>query len=270
MYDGRFNIDMMHDSNGLYRVFAVIGMHPQPKHVLMVGLASGSWAQVVANDPLVEDLTIVEINPGYLRLIRQYPEVASLLHNPKVNVIIDDGRRWLVGHPGRAFDLMVMNTTFHWRAHATNLLSTEFLRLARQHLNSGGILFYNTTWSDRVLATGIAEFPYALRVEGFLAVSDHSFRLDKERWTTLLSRYRIDGMPVFDLARADQRTQMEKVLHLADELDAPNGNLESRPALLSHTKGVRLITDDNMGTEWDRTESLSLTPVRISPTDSGK
>ena len=27
----RFNIDMMHDSNGLFRAFAVAGMHPAPK-----------------------------------------------------------------------------------------------------------------------------------------------------------------------------------------------------------------------------------------------
>ena len=74
-------------------------MHPLPKHVLMIGLASGSWAQVIANDKDVEDETIVEINPGYLPLIGKQPEVESLLRNPKVHIVIDDGRRWLVAHP---------------------------------------------------------------------------------------------------------------------------------------------------------------------------
>jgi spermidine synthase len=251
VYDGRFNVDLMRDSNGLFRAFAVMGMHPNPSRVLIVGLASGSWAQVIASDSRVEEVTVVEINPGYLPLIRKHPEVASLLTNPKVHVVIDDGRRWLIGHEGARFDLIVMNTTFNWRAHATNLLSTEFLRLARQHLSSGGILYYNTTWSGRVIATGIAEFPYALRVNNFLAVSDGPFNLDRARWEHVLGQYRIDGNAVFDLSDPNQKAEMLKVLHLADDLDVPKGNLESRASLMRDLQGTRLITDDNMGTEWE-------------------
>jgi predicted membrane-bound spermidine synthase len=250
VYDGRFNVDMTHDSNGLFRAFAVSGMHSHPKHVLMIGLASGSWAQVIANDNSVEDLTIVEINPGYVPLIQRHPEVESILRNPKVRVVIDDGRRWLVGHPGERFDFIVMNTTFHWRANTTNLLSTEFLRLTRKHLSVGGILYYNTTFSNEVLATGIAEFPYALRISSFLAVSDSPFRLDKARWTGALSGYRIDGKRVFEQEDPAQKAKMEEVLNIADESDSPTGNLESRASLASRLKGARLITDDNMGTEW--------------------
>jgi len=144
VYDGRFNTGLMRDSNGLFRAFAISGMHPKPKSVLIIGLASGSWAQVVVNDPEVEDMTIVEINPGYLPLIRQNPEVESLLRNPKVHIVIDDGRRWLVGHLDRRFDFILMNTTFNWRANATNLLSMEFMGLLRAHMNPGGIAYYNT------------------------------------------------------------------------------------------------------------------------------
>ena len=32
---------------------------------------------------------IVEIDPGYLSLIRKRPEVASLLDDPKVKIVID-------------------------------------------------------------------------------------------------------------------------------------------------------------------------------------
>jgi hypothetical protein len=178
--------------------------------------------------------------------------VASLLSNPKVHIVIDDGRRWLVGHPGRRFDFIVMNTTFNWRANATNLLSKEFLELARAHLNPGGVLYYNTTWSQRVMATGVAVFPHALRLTNFLAVSDSPLRLDKERWRAMLSNYRIDGHPVFDLSRPEQRARLEQVLELADELDVPGGELESRASLANRLRGVRLVTEDNMGTEWAR------------------
>ena len=129
VYDGRFNTSLVHDSNLLARAYAIGAFHPQVRHLLMIGLSSGSWAQVMANFPGVEDLTVVEINPAYLQLIPQYPAVASLLQNPKVHIVIDDGRRWLLEYPRRRFDLIVMNTTFHWRDHASNLLSRDFLRL---------------------------------------------------------------------------------------------------------------------------------------------
>ncbi len=250
VYDGRFNTSLIHDCNGLFRAYAVAGMGPAPKHVLMIGLATGSWAQVIANTPGVEDFTVVEINPGYLPLIRSHAEVASQLNNPKVRIIIDDGRRWLVAHPQRRFDWIVMNTTYNWRANSTNLLSEEFLKLAQEHLAPGGVLYYNTTWSRRVLATGIAMFPYALRVSSFLALSDAPLNLDKDRWRTMLASWHIDGRPVFDLEVPEQRSAMENVLRLADQLDVPGGNLESRAGLSNRLKGTRLITDDNMGTEW--------------------
>ena len=177
-YDGQININIMRDSNLLFRAFAISGMHPNPKKVLVIGLATGAWAQVVVNDPMVEDVTIVEINPGFLSLIGKYPEVASLLRNPKVHIVIDDGRRWLAGHPDRRFDFILMNTTWNNRANVSNLLSTEFMGVMRAHLDRGGIAYYNTTFSDEALATGATAFPYALRVNSFLAVSESPITLN--------------------------------------------------------------------------------------------
>jgi len=249
-YDGQIKIDMMHDSNLLFRAFAISGMHPNPRRVLVIGLATGAWTQVLVNDPRVEDVTVVEINPGFLSLIRKYPVVESLLRNPKIHIVTDDGRRWLLGHPDRRFDFILMNTTWNYRANVSNLLSTEFMGQMREHLNPGGIAYYNTTFSGEALATGATAFPYALRVHSFVAVSDSPITLDKNRWRIALTHYQIDGRPVFDLAKLDQRARLEEVLHLADELDVPGGMLESHDSILHRFKGARLITDDNMGTEW--------------------
>lgn len=254
-YDGQFSTDLNHDTNGIFRIFALSSFHPQPSEVLMIGLGSGSWAQVVASHPDVKRLTIVEINPGYLELIRQYPQVAGLLHNPKVEIFIDDGRRWLLRNPNKAFDAVVMNTTFHWRAHTSNLLSVEFLRMVRSHLKPGGVLYYNTTWSPEALLTGATVFPYSLRVWNFLAVSDRPIEVDKLRWETCLANYRIEGKPVFDLTDPTQRANLDAVVSLADTLGskhpARERAMEWGGTIRQRFSGQRLITDDNMGTEWD-------------------
>src|SRR4030095_9301518 len=120
--------------------------------------------------------------PGYLKLIPEYPMVAGLLKNPKVTIEIDDGRRWLHRNPNRKFDAVVSNGTFNWRANASNLLSTDFLRLARSPLLPGGIYYYNAAFSPEVLRTAATEFPYALQVMGFVMVSDSPILYDLEDW----------------------------------------------------------------------------------------
>ena len=254
-YDGRFNVDLVDDPNVIFRAYVATALHPRPSEVLMVGLSSGSWAQVVANSPDVAHLTIIEINPGYLQLIPQYPAVASLLTNPKVTIVIDDGRRWLLRNPGRMFDLSVMNTRINWRAHASNVLSVEFLELVRRHLAPGGIHYYNTTFSGDALLTGVTVFPYALRVGNFLAVGDSPIRLDRTRWESVLSRYQIDGKLVLDRRVEGQRAVFDRLMPLStlSKADVPVGEMmstEDGDSLRRRLRASRPITDDNMGTEW--------------------
>ena len=254
VYDGRFNTDLLDDTNGLFRPFAISSFHPNPAEVLMIGLSSGSWAQIIANNPAVRHLDIVEINPGYLQLIEQYPMVSSILLNPKVQITIDDGRRWLRRNPDTKFDMIVMNTTYSWRAHASNLLSLEFLNLARSHMKPRGILFYNTTFSRAALLTGASAFPFSLRLFNFLAVSDARISVDKQRWEDVLAAYNIDKKPVFDLNDETQRKRLDEVLSLADTLHSPEPaqvmRMELGDSLRTRLQGTRLITDDNMGDEW--------------------
>ncbi len=241
-YDGILNTSLSRDRNVVMRAYAIGALHPAPKRVLMIGLASGSWAQVVANHPLLEQLTVVEINPGYLTLIAQHPGVAGILSNPKVSIVIDDGRRWLRRNDDRKFDFIVMNTTWNWRAHATSLLSVEFMQLARQHLAPGGVLYLNTTGSKDVQLTAAKTFPYALRVMNLVALSDRPVTFDRDRWRELLASYRIEGKPALNLGDAADQKIYAQLLAFDD--------LETRADILKHTQQATVITDDNMVTEW--------------------
>jgi spermidine synthase len=247
MYDGRFNTDLKSDRNGIVRPYALSLFHPAPRDVLMIGLSTGSWAQVLASNPAVRSLTIIEINPGYLTLIAQQPEVESILRNPKVVIITDDGRRWLSHHPERHFDAIVSNTTWNFRANITNLLSTEFLELARQHLNPRGILFYNTTESNRVQRTACLAFPFGARFTNHMVVSETPIEWNFGRWRQTLESYTIDGKPQF----AAQNTHDRAVLDLLTMVDQSSQQMiEDCSSVLARTADLEPISDDNMGTEW--------------------
>ena len=141
-----------------------------------------------------------------------------------------------------------MNTSFNYRANMSNLLSTEFMVL-REHMNTGGIAYYNTTWSGEALATGAAAFPYALRILNFLAVSDSPLVLDKNAGERRLpttgsmgNRILILAIPAAGpaggcLASGRYAGRSKRTARIAKQ-----------PA--QRYKSARLITDDNMGTEW--------------------
>jgi predicted membrane-bound spermidine synthase len=252
MYDGVASVNLIDDRNLLIRPFSLALYHPRPREVLMVGLATGAWAQVIANNPDVERLTIVEINPGYLSLIGKYPAVMTVLTNPKVEIIIDDGRRWLNRHPNRKFDAVVQNTTWNFRPNVTNLLSAEYLRLAARHLREGGMLMYNTTGSDRAQRTGCTIFPYALRELNVMVASNEPMRLDPGRLKAVLENYSINGHPVFDLSNPIHRARLEEIIARVDSFEMSKGMMETCQSIRSRTQDLPLITDDNMGEEWQR------------------
>ena len=241
-YDGVVNTSLRSNVNGIVRAYVAGALHPAPRDVLLIGLASGSFATVISQLPGVERLTVLDINPGYTEVIAAYPEVRGILGDPKVTFVFDDGRRWLARHDDPRFDLIFMNTTHHWRAHITNLLSVEFMELARRHLAPGGVFYFNTTDSFDVQQTAARTFPYLWRITNFVAVSDSPFRFDRDRWRWLLATMRLGPKPVLDLARDEDRK-------LYDELCTFN-DIEPRDSILERTKDATVITDDNMVVEW--------------------
>lgn len=258
-YDGAFNTDPIKNNNWIIRLYAALTLHPAPKNVLMVGLSSGSWAQVIVNDPRVEHLTVVEINPGYLKLIPKHPEVASLLQGPKMNLIIDDGRRWMISHPNERYDFIVMNTAIHWRANSTNLLSQEFLQILKPHLNPGGVYFFNSTASPEAEITACDAFPYIVRISNFIAGSDSPLHLDKQKLIQSLLDFRIDSKPIIpDPSLKEVRQEFSIISGDVDRADKGGkvGIFEYGPSLRASLKNARIVTDDNMAVEWHRNISM--------------
>jgi predicted membrane-bound spermidine synthase len=262
MYDGMAYVDIVDDKNQLIRPFSLALYHPRPREVLMIGLGSGAWAQVIVNNPEVERLTIVEINPGYRSLIAKFPAVMTILSNPKLEIIIDDGRRWMNRHPNQKFDAIVQNTTFNFRPNVTNLLSTEYLHLAGSHLREGGVLMYNTTGSNRAQRTGCGIFPYALREFNVMVASNEPLQLDPGRLKAVLKNYSIDGHRVLDLTNPIHRARLEEIIAAVDPhasvQNGPEGMMETCESIMSRTRDLPLITDDNMGEEWQRFGIISI------------
>ena len=248
IYDGRFNVDPVQNSNGIRRSYMMAAFHKNPEAVLEIGLSSGSWAWVIASHKAVKNLTIIEINPGYLQIIKQYSQQAEILENPKVTIQIDDGRKWLKQNNDKKFDFIVMNTTFHYKNFATNLLSVEFLALCKSHLKQGGVIYFNTTRSDEAFYTAAEVFENVTKYSSFVAASDSSFDMTKEEKQENFLKFFNNGQSIFD----PDNTKLQQVLNKLIQAD-----ISDRASTFPTETDRNIITDDNMLTEF----KISSSPV---------
>lgn len=248
VYDGRTSLDLRANTNRIDRAYLLAGLHPKPRRILMIGLSSGAWARVLSSHPDLERMEVVEINPGYTELIRVYPQLAPLINDPRVLIHFDDGRRWLRQQPEARFDIIIMNTTFHWRANVTNLVSREMQEMVRSHLNPGGIFAFNATGSDDIFYTASQVFRHAYRYRNFIYASDHDFRVPSDRMRAELLRLRLDGVAIFDVGKPGDMAAIDRLLAIPW--------VEIQEVELKSSRPLETVTDRNMITEFKYGRSL--------------
>lgn len=240
LYDGKINTSLATDINGIFRVYALSAMHEKPRKILVIGMSGGSWVQVIRHFPNVESIDVVEINPNYIDLVRHHAEVAPLLGDKRVKIHVTDGRKYLKQHADERYDLIVMNTTWHWRAYSVLLLGQDFLTSLKKSLAPGGIVAFNTTGSMDVFYTATRVFPFAGLYSNFVYASDCDPRpeLRKNAQRIYDVALRVTGSQGADpraLAKASQDAALTPI-RLTDEV------VYQRPP--------ELVTERNMITEY--------------------
>ena len=99
-------------------------------------------------------------------------------------------------------------------------------------------------------------FPYALRELNVMVASNEPLQLDPRRLKAMLANYSIDGHPVFDLSNPVHRARLEEIMAAlnssASDQNGPKGTMETCQSIKSRTQDTPIITDDNMGEEWQR------------------
>ena len=157
-----------------------LALHNNPKSALAICFGMGtthrsllSWGDI--------NVTSVELTPGVVKAFPVfYEDAAEILNNPKGEIIIDDGRRYLM-RTKKSFDLITIDPPPPLEAAGSSLLySREFYKLAKMRLNAGGLLQQwvpiNLNDSARfssmraIIKTITEEFPYVkcyLSIEGW-------------------------------------------------------------------------------------------------------
>lgn len=244
VYDGKLNTNIFHNSNGIDRAYLLTALKPQAEHVLVIGLSTGSWAKVLSLMPSIKKITIIEINPNYIELIKMYPEVRGILDDPRIEIVIDDGRKWLKKNDQKKFDIILMNTTWHWRAYGANLLSQDFMHIIHSCLNKDGLAFYNTTQSMNAYATAHQVFPYVYQFKYFALGANQQQKIIP---STLKNNLCLLRDPVSQNAVFSNEEPCQKAAEIITQTPLISyGNIKFNHG----DRDLEVITDNNMITEF--------------------
>jgi spermidine synthase len=133
-----------------------------PREVLVIGCGAGVTAEAVSLDPRVESETIVEIEPIVPGAVLAHfsDHNGEVLRDPKVRVVIDDGRHHLLS-TSRTYDAITSDPLDPWVRGAATLYTREFFELAKSRLRPGGVFtlfvqLYQT--SDAAVKSQLATF----------------------------------------------------------------------------------------------------------------
>ena len=181
-----------------------------------------------------------------LRLIKTDPIVSDILKDKRIEIIFDDGRKWMKKNTDQKYDIILMNTTWNWRAYTSNLLSKDFLDIVKTRMKSNSILFYNTTQSADAYYTASQVFSHTYK---------YKFMVLNSLQPVELGSYDIIKNNLCNLIRYSNKTPVFKdrdQCSLAADIILKTPLIPYNQINFSEFSNhhPELITDDNMITEY--------------------
>ena len=114
-------------------------IHPDPKTVFFLGMGTGITAGGALDHP-VDKILVSELSPDMIVAARTYfqPFVNGLFTDPRVEILIEDGRSHLYG-TDRRYDVIIGDIFNSWKAGVGSLYTLEHFESVRDRLAPGGI-----------------------------------------------------------------------------------------------------------------------------------
>ncbi len=114
--------------------------HPNPKRALIIGGGDGGTAREMLRHENLNEVVMVEIDDKVIEASKLHlPTIASALDDPKLNLIVDDGIKYVKEAPDGAFDIVIVDSTDPV-GPAEGLFTVEFYQEVYRILSEDGIM----------------------------------------------------------------------------------------------------------------------------------
>jgi len=114
--------------------------HPNPKRVLVIGGGDGGALREIVRHDNIDEVILVEIDEVVVEASKEHlPSLASALDHPKLELIIDDGIKYVSGAGNESFDIILIDSTDPV-GPALGLFNVDFYKQVHRILTSQGIM----------------------------------------------------------------------------------------------------------------------------------
>jgi spermidine synthase len=166
-------------------VHPAMATHGAPKKVLVLGGGDGLAVREILKYPMVEHITLVDLDPHMTHLFAEQPRLRALNHDslnsPKLQIVNADAFTWLEQQDiaaGALWDVIVIDFPDPSNYAIGKLYSTSFYQVVDQHLAAAGYAVVQTTspliarqsfWTvvATLEAVGLTTTPYHAHVPSF-------------------------------------------------------------------------------------------------------
>ena len=114
--------------------------HPKPKRALVIGGGDGGTARELLRHDCYDEVVMVEIDDKVIEACKEHlPGIASAFGNPKLNLIVDDGIKYVKEAANGSFDIVIVDSTDPV-GPAEGLFTVEFYKEVYRILSDDGIM----------------------------------------------------------------------------------------------------------------------------------
>jgi spermidine synthase len=153
--------------------------HPNPKYVMVLGLASGMTTGEILHYPVTR-MDVLEINQQVVNACEIFePWNNNSLSDPRSRIIVQDGRNHL-SLTRETYDVIISEPSNPWMAGLANLYTLEFFQTVKSRLHDNGIFVqwihsYEMDWPAFAMAgrTFREVFPESLLMTTLTGVGDY-------------------------------------------------------------------------------------------------
>ncbi len=136
--------------------------HPAPRRVLLIGGGLNGGVAEVLKHPSITSLDYVELDPALIAMARKYFPAQTAGTDTRVHLHFLDGRLFLA-QTGEKFDVIIVGVPDPQTAQLNRFYTAEFFRLAREHLEPGGLVAIELRSSEEAISPDLAAFLCSMR-----------------------------------------------------------------------------------------------------------
>lgn len=116
-------------------------LHPSPKDILIIGGSPGILKELLKYR--IDRADFIELDPMIIEFaigLLKSPEDLNAINDPKIHIVIQDGRGFIKGVKNQTYDMIILNLPQPTTASINRFYTVEFFREAQKALRENGIL----------------------------------------------------------------------------------------------------------------------------------